>query len=202
MSRFRSIAVFCGSSDAVHPEYKEGARALGRLLGQRGVEIVYGGGKVGLMGALADGALEVGGRVIGVIPHKLMDLELGHTGCTELITTDGMHVRKKTMSDRADAFIAMPGGYGTLEELFEAVTWTQLNYQDKPVGLLNIRGYFDPLLAWLDRAVADGFVGPQHRGLMVADTDPQALIQALDQVRFPSLAELLASRDPHLAPSA
>ena len=202
MSRFRSIAVFCGSSDAVHPEYKEGARALGRLLGQRGVEIVYGGGKVGLMGALADGALEVGGRVIGVIPHKLMDLELGHTGCTELITTDGMHVRKKTMSDRADAFIAMPGGYGTLEELFEAVTWTQLNYQDKPVGLLNIRGYFDPLLTWLDRAVADGFVGPQHRGLMVADTDPQALIQALDHVRFPSLAELLASRDPHLAPSA
>ena len=173
---------------------------MGRLLGERGVEIVYGGGKVGLMGALADGSLEVGGAVVGVIPHKLMDLELGHTGCTELITTDGMHVRKKTMSDRARAFIAMPGGYGTMEELFEAVTWTQLNYQDKPVGLLNIRGYFDPLLAWLDRAVEDGFVGPQHRQLMVAHTDPAALIAAMEQVRFPSLAELLASRDPSLAP--
>jgi uncharacterized protein (TIGR00730 family) len=202
LSRFRSIAVFCGSSDAVHPEYKQGARALGELLGRNGVDIVYGGGRVGLMGALADGALDVGGKVIGVIPHKLMDLELGHTGCTELIATDGMHLRKKTMAERANAFIAMPGGYGTMEELFEAVTWTQLNYHDKPVGLLNIRGYFDPLLLWLDRAVADGFVGPQHRELMVADTDPESLLLALDRVRFPSLAELLASRDPSLAPPA
>ena len=193
---FSSIAVFCGSSDSVHPEYKAGARALGRLLGERDIEVVYGGGRVGLMGALADGALEVGGSVVGVIPHKLMELELGHTGCTELILTEGMHVRKKTMSDRARAFIAMPGGYGTLEELFEAVTWTQLNYQDKPVGLLNLRGYFDPLLAWLDRAVADGFVGAQHRQLMAVHTEPLALIEAMEQVHFPSLAELLSSRGP------
>ena len=184
----------------VHADYKAGARGLGRHLGARGVEVVYGGGRVGLMGALADGALAAGGRVVGVIPRKLLDLELAHEGCTELIATDGMHPRKKTMSDRAEAFIAMPGGYGTLEELFEAVTWTQLNYQDKPVGLLNLRGYFDPLLAWLDRAVADGFVGPQHRQLMVAHTDPAALIDAMAAVRFPSLAELLASRDPALAP--
>ena len=197
---FSSIAVFCGSSDAVHADYKAGARGLGQYLGARGVEVVYGGGRVGLMGALADGALEAGGRVVGVIPHKLLDLELAHTGCTELVATEGMHPRKKTMSDRAEAFIAMPGGYGTLEELFEAVTWTQLNYQDKPVGLLNLRGYFDPLLAWLDRAVADGFVGPQHRQLMVSHTDPAALLDAMAAVRFPSLAELLASRDPALAP--
>ena len=197
---FSSIAVFCGSSDAVHADYKAGARALGQYLGAGGVEVVYGGGRVGLMGALADGALEAGGRVVGVIPHKLLDLELAHTGCTELVATEGMHPRKKTMSDRAEAFIAMPGGYGTLEELFEAVTWTQLNYQDKPVGLLNLRGYFDPLLAWLDRAVADGFVGPQHRQLMVSHTDPAALLDAMAAVRFPSLAELLASRDPALAP--
>ena len=199
MSRFRSIAVFCGSSDAVNPAYKSAAHSLGVLLGEEGIEVVYGGGKVGLMGALADGALAVGGSVIGVIPHKLMNLELGHRGCTELITTDGMHVRKKMMSDRAEAFIAMPGGYGTMEELFEAVTWTQLNYQDKPVGLLNIRGYFDPMLAWLDHAVEEGFVGPQHRNLMVSHTDPAALLAAMAEVRFPSLIDLLASRNPSLA---
>ncbi len=153
------------------------------------------------MGALADGALEVGGKVVGVIPHKLMELELGHPGCTELITVDGMHPRKRIMAERSDAFIAMPGGYGTLEELFEAVTWTQLNYHRKPVGLLNMRGYFDLLLQWLDRSQADGFIGPLQRQLMVADTDPEALLEALTHVRFPDLLELLASRDPALAPS-
>jgi uncharacterized protein (TIGR00730 family) len=196
---FTSIAIFCGSSDAVHPEYKQRARDLGRLLGKQGVEIVYGGGRVGLMGALADGALEVGGKVTGVIPEKLMNLELGHSGCTELITVPDMHTRKRLMADRARAFIAMPGGFGTLEELFEAVTWAQLNYHDKPVGLLNIRNYFDPLLQWVERAVADGFIGPLHRELMVSSPDAEVLLEALAKVQFPSLTELLASRDPSLA---
>ncbi len=201
MNTFSAIAIFCGSSDAVHPEYKERAGELGRLLASRGIEIVYGGGRVGLMGALADGALGVGGQVTGVIPEKLMDLELGHSGCTTLITVPDMHTRKRTMTERAHAFIALPGGYGTLEELFEAVTWAQLNYHQKPVGLLNIRGYFDALIMWFERAVKEGFVGPQHRDLIAVDTDAEALLEALAQVRFPSLAELLASRDPSLAPT-
>ncbi len=200
MKSFASIAVFCGSSDAVHAEYKDRAHALGRLLGQGGVEIVYGGGRVGLMGALADGALEVGGQVTGVIPDKLMALELGHTGCTELITVPDMHTRKAMMAERARAFIAMPGGYGTMEELFEAVTWAQLNYHHKPVGLLNIRGYFDDLLAWVHRAVSDGFIGSLHRELLVSDPDAETLLDKMRRVEFPTLEELLASRDPGLAP--
>jgi uncharacterized protein (TIGR00730 family) len=202
MTSFASIAVFCGSSNAVHPEYKTAAHALGRLLGESGTEIVYGGGRVGLMGALADGALEVGGKVTGVIPEKLMALELGHTGCTELITVPDMHTRKALMADRARAFIAMPGGYGTMEEFFEAVTWAQLNYHYKPVGLLNTRGYYDPLLAWIDRAVADGFIGTLHQDLLVSDNNAEAVLEKMTKVTFPTLEELLASRDPALAPKS
>jgi len=160
---------------------------MGRLLAERGVGLVFGGGRVGLMGIIADAVLAGGGEVIGVIPEKLQDRELGHTGCTELHVVDTMHTRKAMMMDLSDGFIAMPGGYGTMEELFEATTWAQLNYHRKPVGLLNVDGFFDPVVAWIERAVRDGFVRDTHSQLMsVADT-PQALLSALAEAEIPGV---------------
>ncbi len=189
MSTLKRICVFCGSSVGTPPAYAAAARELGRTLTERGLGIVFGGGKVGLMGVLADAALEVGGEAIGVIPEALVAREIGHNGLTELHVVRSMHERKTLMADLADAFIALPGGYGTFEEFFEAVTWTQLGIHKKPCGLLNVEGYYDALLALLNRAVADGFVREANRSLVLDAPDVATLLKKLEAFR-PAAAEL------------
>ena len=173
------VTVFCGSSTGNDPVHARAAEQLGSELARRGAEVVYGGDDVGLMGILADAALAGGGRVIGVIPRHLRDKEVGHDGLTELLVVESMHERKMVMADRGDAFIALPGGVGTFEELFEAVTWTQLGIQHKPVGLLDVAGYYQPLLRFLDRAVDEGFLHPAHRDLIAAHDEIDALLAEL-----------------------
>ncbi|HCH65849.1 MAG TPA: TIGR00730 family Rossman fold protein [Deltaproteobacteria bacterium] len=172
----------------MHERYREAARAMGNTLVERGIELVFGGGRVGLMGEIADTVLKAGGTVHGVIPQKLLDLEVGHEGCTELFVVEGMHARKMKMMELSDAFIAMPGGYGTMEELFEVTTWTQLEYQSKPVGVLNVDGYYDGLLGWIEHAYAQGFIRDLHRDLIVHHTDPAALLDGLSQAELPGVA--------------
>ncbi len=179
MNRFRRVAVYCGSSDDVAEVYRERAQALGQLLASRGIGLVYGGGNVGLMGVCADAALAAGGEVIGVIPHKLEALEVGHQGLTEKIVVDSMHARKMIMASLSDGFIAMPGGFGTLDELAEVTTWNQLGYHQKPTGLLNVCGYFDSLLAFARHASEVGFIRPVHRGLWVHAQSPETLLDAM-----------------------
>lgn len=179
--------MFCGGSSAVRPVFKQAARSFGALLANRGLTVVYGGGSIGLMGELASGALEAGGKVIGVIPEKLQALELGRTDLTELHVVPDMHSRKKMMADLSDAFVALPGGFGTLEEMFEAITWTQLSYHEKPVGLLNVDGYYDALVVFLARAMAEGFVRHQHAGLVQVSLDPVELVGMLESVALPKL---------------
>lgn len=179
MSELRSIAVFCGSSVGHDPRHRAAATELGKRLGRDGLTLVYGGGRVGLMGILADAALGAGGRVIGVIPAALEAREVAHRGLTELRVVATMHDRKALISALSDAFVALPGGFGTLDELFETVTWAQLGIHRKPIGLLNVAGYFGPLLEWVDRSVADGFARPDHRGLFLVDEDVGALLSKL-----------------------
>ncbi len=183
MSRktMQRLCVYCGSSVGARPEYEAAATALGRLLAERDIELVYGGGHVGLMGAIADGALAAGGRVIGVIPRALMDRELGHTGIQDLRVVADMHERKMTMAGLADAFVAMPGGWGTIEELAEMLTWLQLAIHAKPIGVLNVAGYFDPFLAFADRMIQERFVRVEHRDLFSVDSDPAVLLERLMQ---------------------
>jgi uncharacterized protein (TIGR00730 family) len=179
LASVRSVCVFCGSASGNRPEYADNARFLGQLLAHRGLELVYGAGDIGLMGLLADAALAAGGRVFGVIPESLVARELAHSALTELHVVRTMHERKALMADRASAFLALPGGFGTADELFEILTWAQLGIHSRPVGLLNVAGYFDPLLAWLDRAVEDGFIRSQHRHLLLVRDQPEALLDAV-----------------------
>jgi uncharacterized protein (TIGR00730 family) len=174
-----SVCVFCGSNTGADPRYRNAAERLGAFLAERGHGLVYGGGRVGLMGALADAALAAGGRVIGVIPEPLVAREIAHTGLTELHVTTGMHARKARMLELADAFVAMPGGFGTLDELFEVLTWAQLGIHAKPIGLLNLAGYFDPLVRFLDHAVDRGFVRAEHRDLLPVAEDPGLLLELM-----------------------
>ena len=178
--RRSSVCVFCGSSPGARPAYRQVAALLGRALAAQGRTLVYGGGNVGLMGAVADAALAAGGRVIGVIPEHLVAREVGHSGVTELRIVSSMHERKQAMADLADTFVLLPGGLGSLEEFFEVWTWGQLGLHAKPYGLLNVEGYFDPLLAFLDHAVAERFVRPEHRDLLRVDEDPERLLARLD----------------------
>ncbi|MCU1453014.1 MAG: hypothetical protein JWN46_1160 [Acidimicrobiales bacterium] len=173
------LCVFCGSNRGRNPAYADAARELGKELVGRGIGLVYGGGRVGLMGQLADAVLAAGGEVFGVIPQHLQDLEVGHTGLTELHVVASMHERKGLMADLSDGFVALPGGVGTFEELFEVLTWTQLAIHDKPVGLLDALGYYDPLLAFLDHAVTQGFLRPEHRAMLHHATEPAALLDVL-----------------------
>jgi hypothetical protein len=159
--------------------YREAALEVGRELARRGIGLVYGGASVGLMGALADAALEAGGEAIGVIPRALVEKEIAHRGLSELCVVESMHERKALMAERADAFLALPGGFGTLEEIFEALAWRQLRIHRKPCGLLNVEGYYDGLLAMLDHAVAEGFLRSENRGLIVSDSVPGRLIELL-----------------------
>ena len=175
----KRICVFCGSNAGARSEYAEAARALATVLAERKLGIVYGGGNVGLMGVLADAALARGGEVIGVIPQKLVDKEVAHRGVTELRIVETMHERKALMNDLSDAFLALPGGFGTLDEFFEVLTWAQLGFHGKPCALLNVAGYYDGMLAMLDHAVTERFLRPAHRELVIADTDPLRLLQRL-----------------------
>jgi len=179
----RRVCVFCGSSTGGRPAYAEAARRLGRLLAERGLGLVYGGGHVGLMGVLADAVLGKGGEAVGVIPRALVDKELAHAGLTELRVVTTMHQRKALMADLADGFAALPGGFGTGDELFEVLTWSQLGLHAKPIGLLNVDGFFNPLLAWLDHTVREGFVRPEHRRLLLEAADPGQLLDALTAFR-------------------
>lgn len=166
MTHLRSVCVFCGSSPSVDQNFLDAAREVGRLLAHQGRKIVYGGGRIGLMGSMADAALEAGGEVIGVIPTALAEKEVAHRGLTDLRMVDSMHERKALMAELADGFLALPGGIGTLEEFFEVWTWGQLGLHQKPFGLLNAGGFFDPLLAFLDQLTAQGFLRPEHRGML------------------------------------
>jgi uncharacterized protein (TIGR00730 family) len=170
------ICVFCGSSPGTRPDYVSAARAVGELFAQNRVGLVTGGGSTGLMGALANAALAGGGEVIGVIPQSLWAREVGHTGLTDLRVVGSMHERKALMSELSDAFLALPGGLGTLEELFEIWTWGQLGLHAKPFGLLNVAGYYDPLINFLDHTVTERFVNPVHRSMLISDDDPARLI--------------------------
>jgi uncharacterized protein (TIGR00730 family) len=181
----RRVCVFCGSSHGLRPAYADAARVLGRALADRGLGLVYGGGNVGLMGVIADEVLAAGGEVVGVIPHALMAREIGHTGLTEMHVVDSMHERKALMADRADAFLALPGGVGTFEELFEAITWTQLGLHAKPCGLLNVDGFYDDLLRFLDHAWAEGFIKPETRAIVTSSADPVDLLDRLERVQLP-----------------
>jgi len=183
----KRVCVFCGSSPGGNAKYVEGARHLGAVLAQRGLTLVYGGGNVGLMGRLADAVLAHNGQVIGVIPQALMDLEVGHSGLPDLRLVGSMHERKALMADLADAFIALPGGLGTLEEFCEILTWAQLGMHQKPCGLLNAQGYFEHLLTFLDHAVSERFVRPEHRAMILVEEDAAKLIERFEQYRPPRL---------------
>jgi hypothetical protein len=183
------VCVFCGSSTGVRPVHAEAARAMGAALVRRGLGLVYGGGNVGLMGIVADTVLERGGEVIGVIPEALMARELGHQGLTELRVVGSMHERKALMAELAGAFIALPGGFGTFEELCEVITWTQLGLHRKACSVLDVDGYYAPLLALFDHAVTEGFIRPQHRALVIAESDPDRLLDRLAAFRPPALAK-------------
>ena len=175
----RRLCVFCGSSAGNREAYRDSARRLGELLAARGIGVVTGGGHIGLMGVLADAVLAGGGEVIGVIPQALVERELAHRGLTRLEVVSSMHERKAAMADRADGFAALPGGYGTCDELFEILTWAQLGLHARPVGLLNVAGYFTPALAWLDHMVAEGFLKGKHRGLLIEAAAPEELLERL-----------------------
>ena len=179
------ICVFCGSSFGSHPAYREAAETVGRLLCRRGIELVYGGGNVGLMGVMADACLDGGGRVIGVIPQALFDKEVAHLGLTELRVVNSMHERKALMADLSDAFLALPGGYGTWDEFCEVLTWSQLGIQRKACALLNVNGYYDPFLEFADRAVSEGFLKDVNRELMLSDDDPARLLDRLGGYTVP-----------------
>ncbi len=183
-----SLCVYCGSRPGGDPAYAAAARDVGRLIGERGWQLVYGGGRAGLMGEVADAALAAGARVVGVIPRSLMDRELGHTGLTELHVVDTMHQRKQLMAERSNAFLALPGGVGTLEELFEVWTWRQLGYHDQPVGLLNVAGYYDTLARFLEEAAAQGFLPSAQLALLQVDAQGPRLLDRLQTLARAALA--------------
>jgi uncharacterized protein (TIGR00730 family) len=181
----KRLAVYCGSATPADPVYVETARAVGRGLAARGIGIVYGGGRLGLMGAVADAALAAEGEVIGVIPEALVNAEVAHQGCTELHVVGGMHERKAKFTDLSDGFVTLPGGVGTMDELWEAVSWSQLGYHTKPVGLLNVNGFYDGLIAFNARMIETGFIRAQHAGILIVDN-------ALD-----GLLDKMAAYEPH-----
>jgi uncharacterized protein (TIGR00730 family) len=185
----KRICVFCGSSFGARPAYKQAAEQLGKTLAHRGLGLVYGGGGVGLMGAIADAALAAGGEVIGVIPESLQRREVGHSGLTKLHVVRSMHERKALMADLADAFIALPGGFGTMEEFCEIVTWSQLGIQHKPCGLLNVEGYWDHFLAMLDHSVDEKFVRPENSELILVARNPDSMLERLMEWEPPPQVE-------------
>ncbi|WP_091910934.1 LOG family protein [Chitinasiproducens palmae] len=182
----KSVCVYCGSANGARPAYAAAARAFGQALADAGLTLVYGGGSVGLMGIVADAALGAGGEVVGIIPQLLMDKEVGHHGLSRLEVVPDMHQRKKRMADLSDAFISLPGGAGTLEELFEVYTWAQLGYHRKPIGLLNVAGFYDPLLTMLRHTVAEGFLREPYLDLLLTERDPAALLDLCRRFESPA----------------
>lgn len=176
----KRLAIYCGSATPADPVYIESARAIGRTLATRGIGVVYGGGRLGLMGAIADSALEAGGEVIGIIPQALVDAEVAHRGLTELHVVSGMHARKAAFTDLADGFVTIPGGTGTMDELWEALSWAQLGYHADPVGLLNVAGYYDHLIAFWEKSAEVGFLRPQHRDLLIVDDTLDGLLAKME----------------------
>jgi uncharacterized protein (TIGR00730 family) len=175
----KRLAVYCGSATPADSIYIEAARAVGAELARRGIGVVYGGGRLGLMGAVADAALAEGGEVIGIIPQALVDAEVAHRGCTELHVVGGMHERKARFTDLSDGFITLPGGVGTMDELWEAVSWSQLGYHEKPVGLLNVGGFYDALIAFNDQMKSVGFIRAQHHGILLSDASLDGLLEKM-----------------------
>jgi uncharacterized protein (TIGR00730 family) len=191
----KSVCVFCGSSVGRRHEYEQLAQVTGTLLAQRGIELIYGGGHVGLMGQIADAALRAGGRVVGVITHALKAREVAHLQLTELHVVATMHERKALMAERAEAFLVLPGGIGTMEEFFEVWTWGQLGEHAKPCGLLNVAGYFDGLIAFFDHMVEQQFLKPKHRAMLHIGTDPAALLAAFREYEPPSSTKWITARE-------
>ncbi|MCM2315686.1 MAG: TIGR00730 family Rossman fold protein [Thermoanaerobaculia bacterium] len=189
----RRIAVFCGSATGRDPRHLDAARELGRALVERNIGLVYGGGSIGLMGAIADAVLEAGGEVIGVIPRTLWEREVGHRGLTDLRIVETMHERKAMMAELSDAFVALPGGLGTLEELFEAWTWSQLGLHRKPCALLDAGGYYDDLVTFLDGAVAAGFVDAKNRAMLIVEREPAALFERIASYAPPVVSRWIDS---------
>ncbi len=183
--KIETICVYCGSADGVRDEYYQSATQMGQELAREGIRLVYGAGRTGLMGALADGVLQGGGEVIGVTPAMMNTPQLIHAGLTRLEVVETIHQRKARMSELADAFIALPGGYGTFEELFETLTWAQIGLHQKPIGLLNSLGYFDPLLTMVQYALKEGFIYAEHRTILTSDADPRRLLETLRQFERP-----------------
>ncbi len=190
-----SVCVFCGSNAGNDPRFAAAARAFGALLAKEGIALVYGGGHVGLMGIVADAVLASGGKAVGVIPRALWDREVGHRNLTEIHIVETMHERKAMMASLADAFVALPGGLGTLEEIFEVWTWAQLGIHRKPVGFLDVEGFYSLLLEFLDRAVDAGFVRPQFRAIAIVDTDPAALLRKLGDYEPPRVEKWITARE-------
>lgn len=183
----KSVCVFCGSCSGSKAIYRETATAMGQAIAKRGMRLIYGAGNVGLMGIVADAAIKAGGEVIGVIPKFLVDKEVAHFGLTEMIIVNSMHERKARMADLADAFVALPGGFGTFEELCEVLTWSQLGLHNKPCGILNVAGYYDPLLALFDQAVTEQFLRSEYRSLVVSATDVDQMLKELESYRRENL---------------
>ncbi len=187
----KSICVFCGSNPGTNPVYMKTAEKLGLFLAEKGVSVVYGGGRVGLMGQVADTVMENGGKVIGIIPHSLAEKEVAHQGLTELHVVDSMHTRKAMMAEYSDGFIALPGGFGTFEELCEIITWAQLGFHSKPCGFLNIEGYYDPLVELFDKATREKFVRVEHRKLVLIENEIEKIFEAMINYRPPKLEKWL-----------
>jgi uncharacterized protein (TIGR00730 family) len=191
----RRVCVFCGSNQGSEQLYVEAARDLGRLFAREGIALVYGGGSVGLMGEIADAVLAAGGEAIGVIPHALWAREVGHRGLTDLHIVETMHERKAMMADLADAFIAMPGGLGTLEEIFEIWTWAQLGLHQKPLGFLDVNGFYAPLMQFLDRAAREQFLREEHRAIAVVERDAETLLRRFDEWRAPRVQKWITREE-------
>ncbi|MCG8637651.1 MAG: TIGR00730 family Rossman fold protein [Desulfobacterales bacterium] len=181
----KHVCVYCGSSDGKKPEYKEAARTLGRAMLDKGIGLVYGGAQIGIMGEIADTVMEGGGEVIGIMPKSLADREIFHTGLTRLEIVDSMHERKAMMADFSDGFIALPGGLGTIEEIFEVLTWAQLGFHQKPCALLNALGYYDNLSAFLNHTVIEGFVNTASRSMLITESDPVTLLERFEEYEAP-----------------
>jgi len=195
MTEIRTVCVYCGSGPGANPAYADAARQLGALLAHEGIGLVTGGGKVGLMGVVADAVLEAGGEAVGIIPQALLDREVGHTGLTELVVVQTMHERKALMAARADAVIALPGGLGTLEEITEMLTWAQLGIHSKPCGLLNVVGYYDALVAFFEHAVTERFIRPPHHKMLTVASSPEGLLAGLRAHTPPSVGKWMDRGD-------
>jgi uncharacterized protein (TIGR00730 family) len=189
------VCVFCGSREGARPAYAEAARSTGREIARRGLGLVYGGGRVGLMGAVANAALEEGGEVVGVITEALISKEIAHAGLTKLHVVGSMHERKMLMADLSDGFVTLPGGYGTLEEFFEVLSWAQLSIHEKPCGLLDVDGFWDPLSTLLDQAVTEGFVHPNHRSLVLMEGNPRVLLERMESYTPPETRKWIGPRE-------